>query len=395
MNVIYAYPSNLDRSFVRSLQVAYTVNSLAEAGLNVYLLKGQNYSKISDVEKFTQFGIKLHKNLHLLTINMLRPQKGKTIRVSWNFVAYLSILWNIVKLQQKTDVDIIYTRDFKLAKLFVTARRLFKKSLLVFEVHDIQSFSMPLERERKLGKRKKDEKLVFKNMDALVVISPPLSNFLKKLYNNAPEILIAPSGVNLEVFKPVRLQPQLKSITYTGELHLWKGVDLVIHSMKYLDENITLRIVGGKEGNKNFVRLSHLINSLNLSHRVDMVPFMRQQDLRDIYKKSRALLLPLPADHPISYYFTSPVKLFEYMASGVPIIASNVPSVNWILHHKKNALLVDPRDTKAMAGAIDEIMNNYKLSVELAREAYESVKEFTWKSRGENIAKWLRGLKNR
>jgi glycosyltransferase involved in cell wall biosynthesis len=95
-------------------------------------------------------------------------------------------------------------------------------------------------------------------------------------------------------------------------------------------------------------------------------------------------VLPLPwTDH--FAYAASPLKLFEYMASGTPIVASNLPAVAEILRDGENALLVPPGDVAALTDAIRRLRDDPILGAELARQAKQDVREFTWDKRAMRI----------
>jgi glycosyltransferase involved in cell wall biosynthesis len=96
------------------------------------------------------------------------------------------------------------------------------------------------------------------------------------------------------------------------------------------------------------------------------------------------LTLPNPAS-AISTAFTSPLKLFEYMAAGRPIVASDLPSIREILTDGRNALLVDPGNSQALTAAVRRLEEDPALGGQLARQALEDVRQYTWERRGETL----------
>lgn len=92
-----------------------------------------------------------------------------------------------------------------------------------------------------------------------------------------------------------------------------------------------------------------------------------------------------------SAYFTSPLKLFEYMAAGVPILATDLPSIREVLRHGENAWLVPPGDPKALAEGIRHLLENPNLAKGLARQAREDVRQYTWKRRAAAILRHALG----
>ena len=80
-------------------------------------------------------------------------------------------------------------------------------------------------------------------------------------------------------------------------------------------------------------------------------------------------VIPLSGATIIAREHTSPLKMFEYMAAGVPIVASDLPSLREVLRHEHNALLVPPDDNAALAAAIERLLGDHELAARLARTA--------------------------
>ena len=102
-------------------------------------------------------------------------------------------------------------------------------------------------------------------------------------------------------------------------------------------------------------------------------------------------VLPLP-DNLMARYFTSPLKLFDYMAAGVPIVASDLPTVREVLTDGDNALLVPPEDPRALAAAVRRLLVNPGLADRLRRTAYDQVRAYTWDARAARIIESLERL---
>jgi glycosyltransferase involved in cell wall biosynthesis len=103
------------------------------------------------------------------------------------------------------------------------------------------------------------------------------------------------------------------------------------------------------------------------------------------------LVLPNPAS-AISSSFTSPLKLFEYMASGRPIVASDLPSLREVLRDGENALLAEPGNAAALTRGILRIKNDAALGERLARQAVEDVRQYTWARRAERLEVLFAGV---
>jgi glycosyltransferase involved in cell wall biosynthesis len=79
------------------------------------------------------------------------------------------------------------------------------------------------------------------------------------------------------------------------------------------------------------------------------------------------------------------LKLFEYMAAGRAIVASDLPAIREVIEHEVQALLVPPGDAGALAGAIRRLADDPALRDRLGRAARARVADFTWDRRAERL----------
>jgi glycosyltransferase involved in cell wall biosynthesis len=96
------------------------------------------------------------------------------------------------------------------------------------------------------------------------------------------------------------------------------------------------------------------------------------------------LVVPNPPS-AISTLATSPLKLFEYMAAGRAIVASDLPAIREVLTHDVNAWLVRAGDAAALADGIRHLAADRDLRQRLARAALASVAEYSWSRRAERL----------
>ena len=286
--------------------------------------------------------------------------------------------WFVLKLLFiRVDKDaIIYTRNPEINWVFILRRR-----KTVFEIHNWPN---------------KDwlHKFLIKRSSKIITIT----NGLRKLFlkNNWPEdkILVAPDGVDLEKFdikidkiqarKKLNLPLDKKIALYCGSLYLygWKGVDVFLAAAKILSKDCLAVLVGGEPGETEKIRKEYSGNNLLLVGR------KRREEVPYYLKSADVLVLPNKSGDKMSEQYTSPLKLFEYMASGVPIVASDLPSIREILS-EKNCLFFQPNDPRDLAKKIGVLLNNKELAAEIAEQAYQEAKNYTWGKRARNIINFI------
>jgi glycosyltransferase involved in cell wall biosynthesis len=108
-----------------------------------------------------------------------------------------------------------------------------------------------------------------------------------------------------------------------------------------------------------------------------------------VYQKAcDIMLMPFPQNEHYSYYM-SPLKMFEYMASKRPIIATNLPSIKEILNDS-NSLLINPGAPEELVNAIEKLKLDKNLGQKLSDQAYQDALKYTWFKRVENIIKFIK-----
>ena len=142
--------------------------------------------------------------------------------------------------------------------------------------------------------------------------------------------IVLPNGVNTRYFQcaqPGSLGSPQVLLTYTGQFTSWKNIPLLFESLQYLPEHFRLRIAGGKVQGSSKAYVDGLVKQFHVEGRVDYLGFVApEQIVETVISGSSVLLLPL-GDSDIAQFATSPMKLVEYMATQIPIVAIAAPSV--------------------------------------------------------------------
>lgn len=173
-----------------------------------------------------------------------------------------------------------------------------------------------------------------------------------------------------------------KVVVYTGHLYGWKGVDTLASAVQYLPETVRVVLVGGTTADVAAFRQRHA--TLIEGGRLAAIGHRPHVEMPLWQKAADVLVLPNTAKEDISKYYTSPMKLFEYMASDRPIVASDIPSIREVADDA-TVLFVPADDPKALAEGILRVLNDPTVSTPLARAAFEKVRSNTWGARAAEI----------
>ena len=82
------------------------------------------------------------------------------------------------------------------------------------------------------------------------------------------------------------------------------------------------------------------------------------------------------------------MKFFEYMASGSPIVASDLPSIREALN-ESNSILVEPNNPEALTDGIERVLKDQDLSSRISRQAFLDVQDYTWRKRAKQVINFI------
>ncbi|NSW88943.1 glycosyltransferase family 4 protein [bacterium] len=217
---------------------------------------------------------------------------------------------------------------------------------------------------------------------------------IKKNINSSKKLQVLHNGVNLETFKSNKdlssfkknlKIPDKRVVSYVGNTYEGRGIEKIVELSK-VNMDIFFLIVGGededninyikklKPGQKNILFTGHVNN-------IDIPNFLAISDV---------LLIPYDSDFTIkggskASEYSSPIKLFEYLASGKPIIASNLPAISKILSNEKDCLLVNPDSFEDLNAALNKLMDDDDLIDTISQNSLKLSKHFTWENRAKKM----------
>ncbi len=196
------------------------------------------------------------------------------------------------------------------------------------------------------------------NEGKIFVLSKSMKDYLKKRGLNGKKIKIAYDGTDPSMFKTKSFYDKKKypNIIFTGDLGPRDGVDILIKSFVRVKKDFKdakLYIVGD---GPFLPRLKVLASKLNISKNVvftGWIPFKK------LVKDLPSFLLGIvPSKHCLMNELAIPRKTFEFMAAGVPVIASDLSAIREVIKTNQSGLLFDPDDHESLSEAILKLMSN-------------------------------------
>lgn len=360
LNILYLTRVNIGAKSAQSIQIKNMARAFSEVDeCNFQLVSSGSFSDSGDIE---------HKKFIFSNVKRLR-YLGICIHAAWRSIA-------------KSD-QTVFTRDILVALVVIVLR-----GRAVYEAHKepIGKFSHYV--FKYLAKRSQ-----FK----LISISGALNEYYVAFYSIPSErTLIAHDGVfpedynvfkkqsSNELRKKLGLPIDKTIVVHTGSLY--KGGAEYFGEFVKDRNNFQFYHVGGKKTECDYWR------NYYLSKGITDVYFFPHQSIEAVkmYQTAADLLFYISTPNNPIYWCTSPLKLFEYMASGTPMLCSIVGSVSEIIN-RNNSLCFDPEIEGDLNIAINDFIENPDGCFKKSRVAYqESVDKYSWSIRASKIIKFLK-----
>ena len=387
--IVYISNARLPTEKAHGYQICKMCEAFASLGLSVKLMHPYRDNPLKGKSVFEYYGVRpifevcTLPNWDVVRLDRLLPD-------GWFAPLFFlhSLLWGLYAARKaaREVADLYYTREATIA-YWLTRMGL----PTVYEAHVV-----PKGAQRWLLKR------VARRQALRLVVA--LTSFIREglVRMGFPEekVIVLPDGVDLALFENLPTKEECRRILglplerpivgYIGRFQTMgkeKGIPELVEAMRYLPEidgaePLLLCVGGPMDAVPAYLERARQVGVPERRLKfVDRVPntqvplWMRACDVATI---------PWPWTE-FSAYFTSPLKLFEYMGAGVPIVATDLPSLREVLRHGENAWLVRPSDPKALAEGIRRLLENPELAKRLSRQAREDVRQYTWERRARAI----------
>lgn len=378
MRLIYIVNSRIPTERAYGWAISKMCSEFAKLGMDVLLLVPRGKNRIKQ-DIFDYYNLPRNfKVKEVFNINLIgRLKSVRFLPKIFYLIQNISFLFFSLFVKTKKD-DLIYIRNIEQLLFWP-----WKNKNVFFEIHQVVS--------------KKDRAFLFliKKVKKVIVITKRLKKEFIDYGLAEDKILVAPDAVDLESFdikvsqeecrKKLNLPLDKKIITYTGHLYKENGVYTLAQTSQYLPEDYLIVFVGGMPNDvekfRSYCRKIKTKNILLVGHQLHKeIPYW--------LKASDTLVMPYSARHKIAKYYMSSLKMFEYMASQVPIITSDLPSVREILN-ENNAFFVKPDSAKDLAQGMKTILTKTDFYAKLAKRAYDDVQDYTWSKRAKRIYQFI------
>ncbi len=357
--------------------VSRTARGLAEAGAESTLIARSGEEEKAGVcekiglEDHVDFEIKLVKGLKLAA-GPLRPSWSGPFRKK------------AVSVAKSFGADAVICRDLKMAKALIDDRF---PGLIIYEAHNIYGLGdddanaayFPEQKLAMHRARRKLENEVLGLVDGVITLSEGLRDILHGTRPLSQRILAA--GTAAEPLADPPGSADRRHIAYVGSLDPHKGVGGLVRILDQVPEKARLLIFGR---DRLVEPIREIAKNVGVRDRVDFAGFVYPAQLFKHLARCRAGAVPL-VDVFFNRYVSSPMKVFDYLASGVAPVVPDLPVFREIFEDASPAAFFTPDDAESMAQAVSELFEDDSLYKRKHLAALKLASERTWMQRGKLI----------
>ena len=374
MNLFYVANTRLPTEKAHGLATVKICEAFAESGSAVELLVPRLW-RPSGGDPYVAYAIK--KNFKITKVPCIDlvplplPEKFTFLLQMVSF-SFFAALYGFPR-KKKDPSAIFFSHDY-IPLFFLT----FVSSNIYYDIHHYP------------GKNFMYARVMKKSFGFAVQTSWKAKEIEKDFGIEAEKIVYWPNGTDSgkiaaisrdSALSHVAIPKERKIILYVGALFDWKGVDTLLKAFHFIPRDAFIYIVGGSK--KDIGAMKEKIEEA-CHERVVFVPFVPHEEVAYWLRAADVLVLPNTAKQKVSLYYTSPMKLFEYMASGVPIVASRIPSILEIVDDS-SALLAEADNPESFGRVITSVFEKPAVAFTAADRAKELVKQYTWHERARKI----------
>jgi glycosyltransferase involved in cell wall biosynthesis len=351
--------------------------SLQKAGHEVVYI-------VPNAEDSVQFGVKI-KGVSSTAANRIKRMVNTTSLV------YEEAL--------RQDADVYHFHDSELIPIGLKLKAKGKK--VIYDVHEDlpeqilskQWIPGPL-RKSVAFSAKNFEKYASKRFDAVVTATPYINERFKTYNSNSvtihnypllQELMRSTDGQEL----PEQRNVDKKRVVYLGGIYLLRGIKEMIRSVEKVNDKQPLEFRMG--GSFAPASLEDEVKKMSGWKHVNYLGFLNREEVKEELSHANAGLVLL---HPEPRFVVSyPIKLFEYMSAGLPVIASNFPLWQDIVRDNECGICVDPLNIEEIAKAIENILNNPDLAAEMGAKGRRAIEEkYNWEKESERLIELYESL---
>ena len=387
MNLYYFTPTDIQVARVDRQCIVKFCEALSDFAdtlklVSIQIQVSEHERAAAQQELYALYGVRPSFDITLLPTRIHQDRRSRWDALT-TLMVYAGYSGREFLIDRRAENPVIYLKNYAYMIPFILINRLRAEQLkLVFEIH-----SPPT---------KAYQKRLLRFADGIVVNSHALKKDLEALgHLEGKRALGIHQGVDLTYVDSIRVTrneararldlPQDEFIAiYTGKVSdTYPEIDYYIEAAERLQGQATIIVVGGRAD-----RVAKIRRRTNHLQNLRFVEFVPPAEVFYYQFAADALMLYYPPGIKLNKY-RSPGKLFEYMASGSPIVCADYPVLKEVVTHGETALMVERDNPDALVEGILRLKNDPDLGSRIAQNARREVEQYTWPARASRINEFI------
>jgi glycosyltransferase involved in cell wall biosynthesis len=301
-----------------------------------------------------------------------------------------------VRLKRKFDnhrPHFIYERVSLYSTVGVFLARELDRPLII-ELNSPQALEQTTYRATGLGElAAQAERWTLSRADAVLAVSAALRDYAVSLGVDPDRVHVLPNGVNAELFRPEAPEPEVNErwgpgerlvLGFVGGLRPWHGVEVLPALLdRLVRRHPALRMVIVGDGPLRSA-LERDVRERGLTESAVFTGWVPHEEVAALIRRFDVALAPYPRPDHVFYF--SPLKLFEYMACGVPVVAAGLGQIEEVVRDGETGLLYPPDEPEALTTACDRLLTDPDLRHHLGAAAAKEVQgQYTWDQNAQRV----------
>ena len=291
----------------------------------------------------------------------------------------------VQKIIERDNPDVLHFHD---PELLFLARKMAKKHIVIYDAHEdlpkqimSKSYIKPVLRKTVAKMAACVEKYAAKKIYGVISV---VDEIVQRFQNYQPNTILLTNYPTINSEETIDFELKNGAIVYAGGVTRIRGAQEMANVAKQIQEPI--HIYGAIENEQLQKECELLSNSF-----AKFYGQINQEELFNILKKSSIGLIML---HPVPNYMnSSPNKLFEYMACGMAVVASDFPAWKEIVNTYNCGICVNPLKIDEIANAISYLKNNPEITVEMGKNGRRAVLDhFNWEFESNKLIAFYREI---
>jgi len=309
-------------------------------------------------------------------------EKGPFFYTEYNIRLFLYLLFHRANLLFSNDLDTLLP-NYLIHKL--------KRVPIVFDSHEYFTETPELvDRKIVQGVWKKIESWIFPQLRDVITVNQSIAKLFKEKYGIDVHVVrnIPPTfkTISTKTKKQLSLPEDKPMILLQGAgINIQRGAEELVEAMQYV-ESAHLVIIGGGDV---IEFLKSMARDMNLSSKVTFLPKLPFEELRQ-YTAHAEIGFTLDKDTNINYRFSLPNKLFDYIQSDVPVLASPLVEITQIIDKYQVGETIESHEPKLLAAKIERMLSNQDQLQQYKLNCKQAAKVLNWENEQENLIEVLR-----